>query len=373
MEESVDKNRKNEEGPGSQGRQDDAALPLVSLVITSYNRAHFIEDAIRSALAQDYPNLEVIISDNCSTDNSDQVIRKYSSDPRVRYSVNSTNIGMMPNFDKATRELASGKYITYLSSDDYLVNTSFVSEAVARIRQNPRITVVHSINIAEFTGTGVCQVDCSYLHYGDTFYKRPSVTGREVFLSYPACHSISFGGTVMDREKLIEVNAFEGKVLSGDVQVILKLLLKGDAAFIDKQTYVARRHGGNATSTVSEAQTYINNLSYIDAPYRLALKEKIFDAKTLADWREGMYVDFLSKCFRHFYLADRKQYGLLANYVKEHFPRVYDRITGTPHWRFFCAVYANRSVGNLYAGGRAMLSKAKTLVTGRAVKVAQQQ
>ena len=52
-------------------------IPLVSIVITSYNRAHTIEKAIESALGQDYQNLEIIISDNNSTDNTDEVVKKY--------------------------------------------------------------------------------------------------------------------------------------------------------------------------------------------------------------------------------------------------------------------------------------------------------
>jgi glycosyltransferase involved in cell wall biosynthesis len=366
-------NRSDKEKWGSQtGAEVSGSFPLVSLVITSYNRAHLIEKAIKSALAQDYPNLEIIISDNCSTDNTDEAIRTYLADPRIKYSVNETNIGMIPNFDKATRDLASGKYITYVSSDDYLVNPSFVSESVDIISKLPNVLLVTGINVCEFTSTGKFEIDYSYIYYKDTFYKRPFVNGKEVFLSYPRCHSISFGGTLLDRQKLVEVKAFEGKVLSGDAQVILKLLLVGDAAFIDKQTYVAKRHGGNATATVTEAETYINNLAYIEAPYQAALKSRVFDQATLDGWREGMYVDFLSKCLRHFYDTDRKQFALLSDYVRSNFPRVHRRITGTPQWRFFTAVHANPSVAALYREGRAMLSKAKTLVTGRRVKIAHQ-
>ena len=52
-------------------------LPLISIVITSYNRAQWIGQAIQSALDQDYPNFEIIISDNNSTDNTDDVIRTF--------------------------------------------------------------------------------------------------------------------------------------------------------------------------------------------------------------------------------------------------------------------------------------------------------
>ena len=59
--------------------------PLVSIVITNYNREKTIATAIESALVQDYPNLEIIISDNCSTDDSVNIIKKYIDDPRIRF------------------------------------------------------------------------------------------------------------------------------------------------------------------------------------------------------------------------------------------------------------------------------------------------
>src|SRR5690242_6516086 len=110
-------------------------FPLVSIIITSYNRAHWIGQAIESALAQDYPNLEIIISDNNSTDNSDEVIKRYCNDPRIRYSRNKENIGMIANFQKTFFELAKGEYITNISSDDYLTSPKFVSKAINIFRR----------------------------------------------------------------------------------------------------------------------------------------------------------------------------------------------------------------------------------------------
>jgi len=341
----------------------------VSLVITSYNRDHFIEYAIKSALAQDYPNLEIIISDNCSTDNTDQVVSKYLDDPRIKYSVNDSNIGMLANFDKATRELASGKYITYVSSDDYLVNPTFVSKAVEKIMGNPQIVVVTGVLIVESTATKSFQFASSYLHYKKSFYKLPYVNGREVFLRYPDCVSISFGGALVDRQKLIEVDVFHGKVLYGDAQVILKLLLTGDAAFIDKETYVARVHGGNAVTSVSKAETCIDNLVYIDAPYEMALAKNIFDNSTLESWKTNMYVYFLSGCMRHLYRVDKGQYGILAGHVQSHYPEVYKIITSSPRWWFASILYFNKSIGNFFLKMRSLQVRLKQALAEKTLKI----
>ena len=73
-------------------------MKKVSIAITVYNQAHYIGQAVESALAQDYPNLEVVVSDNHSTDPIEEVMGRYTSDPRLKYFRNETNMGMIGNF-----------------------------------------------------------------------------------------------------------------------------------------------------------------------------------------------------------------------------------------------------------------------------------
>ena len=332
-------------------------MPLVSIVITSYNRAHFIGKAITSALSQDYPNLEVIISDNCSTDNSDEIIKQYISDERIKYFVNPSNIGMIQNFIKATHELAKGKYISFVSSDDYLVNDSFISEAVKRIQQYPGVSVVTGINVIEVTRYNNFFRDESYPYYKEVFYDRPFVSGKEVFLQYPACHSISYGGTLMNREKLVGLDTKTAVPISYDVQNILQLLLTGDAAFIDVDTYMARRHEANATSTVTKAQTYIDNLAYIDIPYQYALENNFLDTTTLDHWKEDMYCNFCAQCLRLYYRQDKKQYNVFSMYLKKQYPVVYKRITNKFTWVTHYILFANKPMDKAYTHSRHYLGR----------------
>jgi glycosyltransferase involved in cell wall biosynthesis len=99
--------------------------PLVSIIITTYNYAHVVATAIESALGQDYPNFEVVIMDNASTDDTPAVIRRYTADPRVHSIRNPENIGLTPNHNAGLRE-ARGQYVSFLSADDWLM-PSFVS------------------------------------------------------------------------------------------------------------------------------------------------------------------------------------------------------------------------------------------------------
>ena len=73
--------------------------PLVTIGIPTYNRASGrLGEAIRGALAQTYPNIEIVISDNCSTDNTTEVVSSFNSE-KIRYIRQETNIGPFPNFN----------------------------------------------------------------------------------------------------------------------------------------------------------------------------------------------------------------------------------------------------------------------------------
>ena len=93
--------------------------PLVSILTTVYNRERYIAACIESVLAQTLEDFELIIVDDCSTDNSHAVAERYRSDPRVRLCRNDTNLGDYPNRNRAA-SLARGKYLKYVDGDDLI-------------------------------------------------------------------------------------------------------------------------------------------------------------------------------------------------------------------------------------------------------------
>ena len=90
---------------------------LVSIIMPSYNTAQYISQSINSILAQTYSNWELIIVDDCSTDNTDDVVESYLKDPRIKYLKNEKNSGAAVSRNRALRE-ANGKWIAFLDSDD---------------------------------------------------------------------------------------------------------------------------------------------------------------------------------------------------------------------------------------------------------------
>jgi glycosyltransferase involved in cell wall biosynthesis len=106
---------------------DGSEWPRISIVTPSYNQGQFIEETIRSVLLQGYPNLEYIIIDGGSTDNSVEIIKKY--EPWIFYWVSESDRGQAHAINKGFRN-SSGKITAFLNSDDvYLpVSLAFIAE-----------------------------------------------------------------------------------------------------------------------------------------------------------------------------------------------------------------------------------------------------
>ncbi len=89
---------------------------LVSIIMPSWNTEHFIAASISSVINQTYPNWELIIVDDCSTDKTDDVVSSFS-DSRIKYIKNEKNMGAALTRNRAMRE-AQGEWIAFLDSDD---------------------------------------------------------------------------------------------------------------------------------------------------------------------------------------------------------------------------------------------------------------
>lgn len=97
-----------------------AGYPLISIGIPTYNRGKGIRRTLASIWAQQYPRLEVIVSDNCSADDTREVVQEMGKrHPELTYHRQTTNIGMIPNFEFVLRN-ATGKYFMWVADDDAL-------------------------------------------------------------------------------------------------------------------------------------------------------------------------------------------------------------------------------------------------------------
>ena len=90
---------------------------LVSIIMPSWNTANFIAESIQCVINQTYENWELLIVDDCSTDNTDEIVAQFLTDKRIKYIHNKKNCGAALTRNKAMRE-AKGEWIAFLDSDD---------------------------------------------------------------------------------------------------------------------------------------------------------------------------------------------------------------------------------------------------------------
>lgn len=93
--------------------------PLVNILIPTYNRANYLRETIQSVLAQTYQNIEILVFDDASPDNTSEVVAEFSHDSRVVYVRHSQNLGMAENW-KASIAAATGEFFCLLNDDDTL-------------------------------------------------------------------------------------------------------------------------------------------------------------------------------------------------------------------------------------------------------------
>ena len=92
---------------------------ILSIGVPVFNGEPYLAQSLETILRQTFTNLEVIVSDNASTDRTGEICRSYAArDKRIRYSRNLTNIGPLPNFRRVL-ELATGEYFMWAACDDY--------------------------------------------------------------------------------------------------------------------------------------------------------------------------------------------------------------------------------------------------------------
>ena len=132
-------------------------LPLVTIGIPTYNRADWLDRAVASALAQDYAHLEVVISDNASTDRSAEICEHWRvADSRVRTYRQSTNIGASANFDFVLQQ-ASGAWFMWLGDDDW-IDSNYISQCLEALSGDQGVSLAggrpHYYRGGDCTGPG---------------------------------------------------------------------------------------------------------------------------------------------------------------------------------------------------------------------------
>jgi glycosyltransferase involved in cell wall biosynthesis len=215
---------------------------LVSIVITTYNRVNYLQEAIESVLKQTYKNFELIIVDDGSTDNTRDVEAKYSHDSRVRY-IFQENQGLSHSRNTGILK-ANGKYIMFLDDDDLYIPYA-IDKLLAFIKRQPE-------NVKMVYG------DLIILGLKNNIFKREDepLPKPDLFLQYMIGSSFTTPGQVIAETEVIrEVGMSDHYFAScSDYELWTKIILKYDIAKIDIPVMYYRSHGQQVSKKAGQTR-----------------------------------------------------------------------------------------------------------------------
>lgn len=224
-----------------------ARRPKVSVITPTLNRAKLLPDAIRSVLKQTLKDWEHIIIDDGSSDNTEDVVRKFI-DHRIVYVNRFKQSGISATRNLGLR-LASGKYIAFLDSDDLLTPDS-LKKRVVYLDTHPAVSMIYGRMKVKKTSRYLKEVKKqkarpgvkSYDFYDALMKKTRSHQERYQLLLY-ADYSFLRSGTVMVRKvALDQIGGFDEKfVVSEDYDLWLRIAKKYDFHFLDQVLMTYRR------------------------------------------------------------------------------------------------------------------------------------
>ena len=207
---------------------------LVSIIMPSYNTAQFISKSIQSVLEQSYKDWELIIVDDCSTDDTDKIVIDFLTDKRIKYIKNKKNSGAAVSRNLALCE-AHGKWIAFLDSDDL-----WLPEKLEK-----QINFMEK-NSYHFSYTNYAEIDSEGQKTNVTVTGPKKITKTGFFnYCWPGCLTVMYD---VDTVGLIQIADIKK---NNDYAMWLKVCKKANCYLLDEELALYRRGRAGSVSTHS--------------------------------------------------------------------------------------------------------------------------
>lgn len=225
-----------------------ADQPLVTIAIPTFNRASLLKDCVRAALSQTYQHFEILVSDNASTDDTEEVLREFT-DCRLRVIRQNKNIGLLPNWN-ACLAGAKGDYIVFVSDDDRIAPW-MLERCIALVKSEVQISIVIALS------------DAYSIEMAKTLPKRPSqklITGiwdgSDILIEYLNDRIHTAMCSILIRTDALRADGGFPIDLphAADVAAWAPLLLRGKAGLVNQSCATIFFHSGRETGRLEIEQ-----------------------------------------------------------------------------------------------------------------------
>ncbi|MCZ2460039.1 MAG: glycosyltransferase [Chitinophagales bacterium] len=234
--------------------------PLVTVGIPTYNRAKGLERTLLCMLNQTYKNLEILISDNCSTDPSvKELLRKYSqSDKRIKYFVQEKNLSIIPNFQFLI-DKASGRYFMWAADDDEW-DSNFIDVCLNGLLNEPEaVACIADVTIVNLDGKKDTRTITQGFMYSNLY--------RRMFQWVRARGGTRYFFCGLFKSDIAK-NCSLPNDWGGDQMFLLELISKGKYLYIQGQSVFYYFRGGSSANIESIRKAFnIKNRFYYPESY----------------------------------------------------------------------------------------------------------
>jgi len=210
--------------------------PLVSIAMATYNGEKYLKEQLDSIYTQSYKNIEVIVTDDCSTDKTVEILEQYSSSHGLKYCINQENLGFVKNFEKALT-LCEGEYIALADQDDV-----WQTNKIQRLYE--------SIGDALLIHSDASLIDGEGKMIGDSYAKTSNKILRKNIMGY-FFNNDATGCTMMFPRKVLSfVLPFPQDVISHDWWIAIQAKKREVIQYIPEPLIAYRQHLSNQIGAI---------------------------------------------------------------------------------------------------------------------------
>lgn len=264
--------------------EDMRPLPKVSIMIPTFRHRDFIVRAIESALAQDYPNIEIVVGDDNSPDDTRKIVEEFIArigDDRVKYFRNDENLGILKNYHKNLYENVGGDWAINLDGDDFFLDNGFISDAMALAATNPEVVLIFA-NYREYQQNTGRSVDIM-----NRDHKR--IMGDEEFYRAYASNEIlwNHNSIIYQRAEAIRLGFYwDPRVPRNDWESFLRLIVSHKVGYLGNIASAWVQHDSNETRRL-DIKKYMNNFVLIKGICDFS-RNAGMSPSFISDWYEKM-------------------------------------------------------------------------------------
>jgi len=243
--------------------------PLVSIHIVTYNQINFIHETLKSALEQDYDNIEIIVSDDCSTDGTGDIINYYADRyPKIIKILGNKNIGITKNCNRALK-ICRGKYVAFQGGDDVLLQGKIRNQVAWMEEDENRVISGHDVEVFDSNTNRILGIK----KQGMPFRKG---SGSADIIKYGVASFYS-GTSIMVRRDAIPEYGFDERLpIVSDWKFVVDCLATGGKFGCIEGIYARYRKHGQSITDLKSTQIFkecIITLGLIESQHQKYLKE----------------------------------------------------------------------------------------------------